>query len=170
MRIRILSVFLSLALLFSLLAGFSATAHAAEASGKCGDNAVWSYDASAGTLTISGSGAVQTGDLMVGKLWAPYLEQIRSVVVQPGITELGAYAFVGAKQLQSVSLPDTLTSMIDMVFARCSSLKTIALPDSQHIDRYACLHRRRRGISKPFCRQPASRENRRQSKSRNPAA
>ena len=130
MRTRILSVFLALSLLCSLLSGFSLTAGAAETAGKCGDSANWSYDASTGTLTISGTGAVQTLDLMMGKLWGPYIEQIKSVVVQPGITELGGYAFAGAKQLQSVSLPNTLKSMIDMVFARCSSLKTISLPDS----------------------------------------
>ena len=130
MKKKLLSVLLAAALLFALLPQFSLTAAAAETSGACGDSAKWSYDASTATLTISGSGSVSTADLMACKAWYPYLDQIRSVVVKPGITEIQAYAFAGCTNLQSVSLPDTLTSMTDMIFYNCTSLKSIDLPDS----------------------------------------
>ena len=130
MKTKLLSVLLAAALLLALLPQLSVTAFAAETSGKCGDSASWSYDASTGALTISGTGAVNTIDLMMGKLWAPYMDQIKSVTVKSGITEIGASAFSNAENLESVSLPDTLTSMIDMVFYHCTSLKSIDLPDS----------------------------------------
>ena len=127
-KTRFLSLLLTAALLCSMLSGLTLSAGAAETSGKCGDNASWSF--SNGTLTISGSGSVQTLDLMMGKLWAPYVPQIRSVVVQSGITEIGSLAFSSASQLTRVSLPNTLKSLGDMAFAYCASLQSITLPDS----------------------------------------
>ncbi len=127
---KVLSLLLAAALLLTLVPQLTLPAAAAETSGKCGDNATWSFNASTGTLTISGSGTVNTADLMMMKLWAPYLDQIRTVVVNNGITEIMAYAFANCPNLQSVSLPNTLTSLSDLVFAYCPSLKSISLPDS----------------------------------------
>ena len=123
---KIFSWLLVLAILLACLPQFTLSASAAETSGECGDNARWNFDASTGTLTISGTGYVRTGM----RQWSPHMEQIKSVVVKPGITEISSNAFLGAKNLKSVSLPDTLTSLSDMVFGGCTSLQSIKLPDS----------------------------------------
>ena len=130
MKKRLISLALATILALSCLPQFTLPASAAETSGKCGRSATWSFNTSTGTLTISGTGAVKTGDLMMGKQWYPFQGQIKSVIVEPGILELEPYAFAYCEKLQSVSLPKTLVSMIDMVFYKCTSLKSIDLPDS----------------------------------------
>ena len=130
MKKRLISLALAIILALSCLPQFTLPASAAETSGKCGRSATWSFNTSTGTLTISGTGAVKTGDLMMGKQWYPFHGQIKSVIVEPGILELEPYAFAYCEKLQSVSLPKTLVSMIDMVFYKCTSLKSIDLPDS----------------------------------------
>ena len=127
MRTRILSIFLSLALLFSLLAGFSATAHAAEASGSCGDNAVWSYDASTGTLTISGSGKMTDITDPYSAPWEAVKEGIENIIVQPGITQIGSFAFSGCIHLRNVSLPDSLREFGGYAFSQ-TGLKSFSIP------------------------------------------
>ena len=130
MKKRLIAFAVSLILAFSCLPQFTLPASAAETSGTCGRSATWSFNSATGTLTISGTGAVKTEDLMAEKQWYPFLDQIKSVVVEPGILELESYAFAYCKNLQRVSLPKTLVSMIDMVFYKCTSLKSIDLPDS----------------------------------------
>ena len=72
MKKRLISLALATILALSCLPQFTLPASAAETSGKCGRSATWSFNTSTGTLTISGTGAVKTGDLMMGKQWYPF--------------------------------------------------------------------------------------------------
>lgn len=116
------------------------------ASGTCGDNAVWTLD-DAGTLTISGSGAITSSPWRSG-----YKDSIKSVVINSGITEIGAYSFYCCFNLKSVTLSDTVTKIgarsfegcvftsftipnsvtliDDCAFENCKSLTSINIPDS----------------------------------------
>lgn len=103
------------------------------AGGYCGDNAVWTYRDN--TLTISGSGAIYKYDTCyteVGFNPSPWLglyqNQITTVVVEDGITEIGNNALIALHKAQSIELPDTLTRIGSCAFQQCRSLAGIAIP------------------------------------------
>ena len=143
---RILVIALTLAIVF----GFVMPAHAAEtvASGVCGENVTWRLD-SDGVFTVSGSGPMrgyctysdETGASYTwydsgadGPAplvpWYDHLGEIRSAVIEPGVTSVshGSFTFCGA--LESVSLPESLTEISSFAFAFCSALRGIDIPDS----------------------------------------
>lgn len=140
MRKRLLSTLLALAMALTLLPG---TALAAEApSGKCGDNASWSYNASTGTLTISGTGAMYDyeswGESDDTAPWISYHTEITSVIIEEGITHIGDYAFGDLvsggyyERIASVSLPKGLISIGEWAF-RFSPITSLTLPDSLQV-------------------------------------
>ena len=86
----------------------------ATTSGTCGDNLTWSY--SGGTLTISGTGAMD--DQGIGTApWVSHQNDIQSVLIQEGVTYVGAYAFYGLPDLTRVSIPLSVTAMGDQAFS-----------------------------------------------------
>ena len=106
------------------------------------DTAKWTLD-SQGTLTITGSGKttcyrvdyyeeLDTNDLELKKAqpWAAYDDQIRKVVIEEGITEIGNFNFMKCKNLETVQLPNTLKKIWSRAFWKCESLKEITIPDS----------------------------------------
>lgn len=103
---------------------FSLRAKAAT-SGSCGENAT--FNISGGTLTVSGTGAIYDyyDDY---PLWDG--ENFTKVVVQSGITGIGAYAFAMNDSLTSVTLPDTVTYIWDGAFCWCRALTSFTIPDS----------------------------------------
>ena len=62
-------------------------------SGECGESALWNYDAATGTLTISGTGAMQNYGGNLQAPWSAYSKDIQKIVIQQGITVIGAGAF-----------------------------------------------------------------------------
>ncbi len=122
---KTLSIILSLCMLLSITAGMNLTAFAEDTlptSGKCGDNATFTYDKNTGTLVISGKGAV-TGVERIedGVLYYDYAQfseydDIKSVVINEGITALMPSnspfsSCFCCKNLESVSLPDSLLAI-----------------------------------------------------------
>ena len=71
-------------------------------SGTCGENATWSLD-SDGTLTISGSGAMNDFEWST-KPWHQYRNSITKIVVGEGITNISDYAFASLNKVTSVSI------------------------------------------------------------------
>lgn len=130
---RILSLTLSLAVSVSLL---SAGASAAK-SGKCGKNLTWTI--SGGTLTISGTGAME--NYKESAPWLPYMNDIHTIVVKKGVTTIGNYAFSSEYESENeedeedpvkiitstVKLPSTLTSIGDFAFSGVP-LKEVTIP------------------------------------------
>lgn len=98
-------------------------------SGNCGSGVVWSYDNSTGTLKIAGSGSMNNfSDLDTP--WRAYQGEIRSIVVESGVTSIGNYAFFKCYSLSEVSIPDSMTSIGEAAFFECSSLGGITIPNS----------------------------------------
>ena len=148
MKKRLLSGLLVLCLIFSLLP-VSAFADTVK-SGKCGDNLTWTLD-SEGILTISGTGDMY--DYEYKK--APWFgdTEITKIVVNSGVTSIGAcafggctahnlavtlpdgvrsigkYAFYNCRFLNSITLPDGVETIGDYAFGECEYLKTITLPE-----------------------------------------
>ena len=104
--------------------------------GACGaagneNNVKWELDGY-GTLTISGTGAM--ADYNFAGPTAPWnndsIADIKTVVIENGVTNIGAYAFYNCTNLTSVTIPDSVKSIWDSVFSGCTSLKSVTIPDS----------------------------------------
>ena len=99
----------------------------------CGDKVLWTLD-SLGTLTISGTGAmdnfdtdIQDDQTLTAAPWADYIPQIKKIVITGGVTSIGDSAFYGCTAVTSVQTADTLETIGDNAFRGCTSLKTVTL-------------------------------------------
>lgn len=124
---RVLAWLMVLAMSVSLLTVIPAVA--VETAGECGVNVNWSFDEQTGTLTISGSGAME--DFHYDEQpWTHLNQQITEIVVEQGILAIGGNAFYGLANMSRVSLPDGLLSIGNYAFAKCQALPRIDIPDS----------------------------------------
>ena len=99
-------------------------------SGSCGENCTYSFDSATGILTISGTGDMTGYTTESDELpWASYNTDIKSVVIENGITSIGDYVFFNCSSLTSITIPNSVTSIGEYVFAQCKSLTSITIPD-----------------------------------------
>ena len=128
MRKRILSLLLVIIMTISL--GVVAFAdEAIVASGNCGandDKLTWTLTSN-GTLTISGEGEMK--DYADGE-WEDRKSEIKKIVIESGVTEIGCSAFTDCTSLTDVVIPDSVTCIDNSAFLRCTNLSEISLPDS----------------------------------------
>lgn len=110
------------------LLDFSIVSNAAETSGTCGDNLTWTFGDSTGTLTISGTGAMKDYKSDI-RPWEGYIDNIKKVVINDGVTTIGDSAFFNCHNLISVTIPDSVTTIGDSAFQYCYSLSDISLND-----------------------------------------
>ena len=124
---KIISLLLSLAMLLTITSGLNLTAYADVQTGKCGDNVTYSLDTSTGVLAISG-----TGDMMDYSLNSPfhYKSSVKTVIIENGVTSIGADAFYGCENLTSVTIPNSVTSIGTDAFDDCTSLTSVTIPNS----------------------------------------
>lgn len=94
--------------------------------GKCGDNLYWNFDQTNGTLLISGSGPMY--DYSCAAPWEPFNEQILSIVVLDGCTNIGNLAFQNCVNATDISLADSIVRIGENAFWCCESIKAINLP------------------------------------------
>lgn len=128
---KLLSIILSITMLLTLTVGLNLTAYAAESSGSCGDNATYKFDSTTGELTISGTGAITVGAFSTHQGLSNAIKlpgDIKSVVINNGITSIGGYAFWECSKITSIKIPNSVTSIGGRAFRDCSSLKSITLP------------------------------------------
>lgn len=99
-------------------------------SGDCGEHVTWTLDGN--TITISGEGKMNNYSAAQGNPtpWEDYKTQIQEVIVNPGVTALGDYAFDQCHGVTSVSLPEGLLTIGQHAFADCTSLESITFPES----------------------------------------
>lgn len=141
---------------------FSAGEEDTPTSGTCGENLTWELDLETGTLTISGTGdmkdyeQVYNGDadysFSSSSPWSN-CDDIKSVIIESGVTSIGKCAFVGCKNLSgilipnsimilrpciqellrvyiSISVPGSVSVINPDTFAYCSNLTSISIPNS----------------------------------------
>ena len=111
--------------------GLVETAWAAS-SGTCGDKLTWSLSDD-GTLTISGTGKMKDYGDNYGMSVAPWYvgsSQVKTVIIEDGVTSIGDRAFDGCTKLTRVVIPDSVTSIGYGSFRGCYSLPSVAIPDS----------------------------------------
>lgn len=128
---RLLALLLAFVMTFSLLP--TVTWAADNDCSAAGDGSVtWSYDADTTTLTISGKGAMaEFGTSSSTRApWYSYRKTATKIVVENGVTSVGAHAFYALTKLTSVTLPDTLKTMGYRSFRNCTGLSSIEIPNS----------------------------------------
>ena len=91
-------------------------------------NISWSLDK--GVLTLSGTGRMTACDMVYDRCpWFDHIDEITSLVVEEGITEISENAFMGYEKLASVQLPESLREIGFAAFDYCPALTSIKLPD-----------------------------------------
>ena len=95
--------------------------HSYGSCGSFGDNATWVLSCDS-VLTISGTGA------LIGNAFRNHTE-IKHVIIEEGITDIGSQAFYNCANLVSVSNPSTLKGIGVQAFQNCKQLDTINFPE-----------------------------------------
>jgi|GEM_PF-2501887 len=111
----------------------NATKHYATAfNGSCGESVNWSLDTATGVLTISGTGAMS--DFLVEYPgYEDYKDSITGIVIENGVTLIGAYAFYEYENVASVSIAATVTTIGSSAFSGCIGLTSAVLPNGVSI-------------------------------------
>lgn len=110
-------------------------------SGSCGDNCKWEINLTTQELSIgladSGvtTGSIQDyprterdGETTTTAPWRDYINNVKSLTIDEGITSIGAWAFEDM-HIKTAQLPSTLTAIKDGAFHSCS-LNGLDIPDS----------------------------------------
>lgn len=97
-------------------------------SGKCGENLIWNFDTSTGTLTINGNGEMEDYITMEGDIpWNTYKNSILNVEIGEGVKNIGNSAFWECKRLSSVSISETVIKIGESSFDGCTNLSSITI-------------------------------------------
>lgn len=94
-------------------------------SGACGDQLSWSL--SAGTLTITGSGAMTDFTEKDMAPWYGLRSQIVRLELPEGLSAIGDLAFYGCDKLTAVVIPVSVRRIGDYAFAECKGLELLDL-------------------------------------------
>lgn len=87
------------------------------------------------TLTISGKGAIPDNAFPKNHTDSKAkfkidVSQVKKIVINKGITEIGPYAFTGCTKATSVTLSEGITLIRDGAFRECASITSVSLPKS----------------------------------------
>ncbi len=83
-----------------------------------------------GLLSISGTGAIGDYSLSDRPPWEIEVPFVNTIILQNGITRIGAYSFQEFEHVTEIQLPASLECIGDHAFQNCSGLKQITLPTS----------------------------------------
>lgn len=97
------------------------------ASGTCGANLTWTLND--GVLTISGTGEMTDWE-SDSPGWESYSADIKSVVIENGVTSIGNNAFYYYSNMTSVSIGNSVTKIGEYAFLGCAGLTSLVLPAS----------------------------------------
>ena len=102
----------------------------AQTSGTCGPNLTWTFQDS--VLTISGTGQMTNYHVNYGTTistsdapWNSFRWEIKSIVIEEGVTYVGNGAAVGCSHLENISIPSTVNSIYPTAFLDCPEVRYI---------------------------------------------
>lgn len=111
-------------------------ATAVDSSEQCGDYVGWTLDED-GVMTIWGTGPMwdfsddaDFYDYHGECPWEEERDNIKKVVIESGVTRIGAFAFFECINLEEVTFSDTLEEIASFAFMRCTNLENFTLPVS----------------------------------------
>ena len=90
---------------------------------SCGNNVMCTLNTSTGILTASGNGSISN-------IPDNYKSNIKTAIIEDGVTSIGNSAFSGASRLTNVNIPNSVTSIGDSAFAKAVSLTNVNIPNS----------------------------------------
>ncbi|MDE6425983.1 MAG: leucine-rich repeat protein [Ruminococcus sp.] len=99
-------------------------------SGTCGKNLTWILD-DEGTLTISGTGDMEDYKNSISHDDIPWNSEnkvIKKVVIEDGVTSIGANSFASCGNLTSIEIPDSVKSIREKAFSYCD-FTSVKIPD-----------------------------------------
>ena len=115
--------------------GFTTSFEINMANGICGEALYWTFDESTGTLTITGSGAMDDYKDTESMPWASLRSQIEIIVLPEGLTHIGESAFDHCTALKSITIPAGVMSIGQSAFTHTTSLETVTFGEGiQRID------------------------------------
>ena len=142
-------ILLALAMIVTSVNLGTLTAHAADASGTCGDGITWTYNEATKTLTISGNGPMADYERQDdGSGYAPYMKvlgvkkveyyktyyiddtKIEHLVIENGVTSIGNLALYRCHALKDVVIPESVTNIGEQAFMECTGLTSVTIPKS----------------------------------------
>lgn len=109
-----------------VLLGIAARPAAAGSGDMCGGAARWFLSAD-GLLTVRGSGAMYDYLNANTAPWYGRRYQIRSVLIEEGVTAVGNYAFANCPNLISLTVGGGLRAIGDYAFAACPNLADVLI-------------------------------------------
>ena len=138
MKKRILSIILSLALIFGFAAIGTVTASAEEYGDfeyellEGGTVEITDYQGHESELIIPETidGKTVTA---IGNSAFILCESLQQITIPGEVKEIGSSAFHGCSQLKSVVIPDGVTTIADEAFSNCISLKNVTLPNNLEV-------------------------------------
>ena len=98
-------------------------------SGVCGDNLTWELNGE-GTLTISGTGEMTSSPWQDNR--SGYDEDIKSVIIQDGVTSICGGAFLRLDELVNVTIPSSVKTIEEFAFSNSGNgtgLVSIIIPE-----------------------------------------
>jgi len=123
---RLVRIFVFIAVII-----FAANSALAQNSGTCGENATWTYNSQTQTLTISGTGKMADYSSKSNNRcpWYNIREDIKTVVINQGITKIGSCAF-RLHNIITITIPEGVTEIGQEAFSHCTSLTSATIPNS----------------------------------------
>ena len=95
--------------------------------GKCGDNVYCTHDNDTKTLRIFGTGDMEGYGDGNNRPWYSYYNDIKTLVIDNGVTSIGELAFDNCKSLTSIEIPASVTTIYYSAFQYCTSLTSIVI-------------------------------------------
>ena len=99
----------------------------------CGNDLLYRIEDSSQTLRVKGSGAMWSfrhpTNAIDNRPWAEEADGLRHIVLEPGVTSIGDYAFFTFSALLDVTIPDGLTGIGQSAFEYCRGLSAVTIPD-----------------------------------------
>lgn len=126
---RLFSLMLCAVMIFGFIAGGKINASAA-GSGNCGENLTWNLSGS-GVLTVSGTGNMRdfsSDSLPTDAPWYGLRDSIKSIVINGGAENIGAYAFYYCRFATNITIPASVKSIDANAFCGCLSLEKLNIP------------------------------------------
>jgi len=113
-----------------LLTGSIASQVYAQKSGTCGESLTWELNDDCTILTISGTGEMDDYSSYTYAPWHAYYDEIKTVVLNEGITKIGDWAFFMCRNMDAPTIPNTVQSIGDGAFCGCHGVQSLDIPGS----------------------------------------
>ena len=122
--VSILSATLLCAMMLFILPASAATA--SDSCGVNGNHVRWTLNTSTGLLRVTGEGEMRS----MPSWNYSYSAQIKTVIIEEGVTNIGYDAFADCTNLTQITIPGSVTGIDTSAFENCTALTSIILPDT----------------------------------------